>query len=138
MGGVISSAISSAARQMKKAAEIAAKLQDQTARIVENSAELQRQVSGRVKVLPPISQFSGMSNINGFVRQSLTLIMPIADEQGQIVGQATAKQVQGSSSGGKEDSPFGITVELNDGRIIELASRSPSGRTIDVEWRKVD
>ena len=137
MGGVLSSAIRSAAAQMEQAAEAAAALQEQAARVVEGSTELRNKVGGRVKILPPISQFSGLTNINGAVRQRTALIMPLADERGRIVGEATAEQIQGADSKGNAPR-LDITVVLNDGRTVELDSNAPSGQTIDVEWRRVD
>lgn len=57
--------------------------QDRAARIIEGSAKLRSRLGGDVRVLPPVSQSSMSSSVNGRMTKTVTLLMPVVGAGGQ-------------------------------------------------------
>ena len=60
-----------------------ARLQDRAARVIENSSKLREQMGGSVQVMPPVSQSSMSSSVNGRSSKTVTLLMPVVGASGR-------------------------------------------------------
>jgi hypothetical protein len=65
-------------------------LQERAARMIENSSKLREQMGGSVQVMPPVSQSSMSSSVNGRSAKTVTLLMPVVGASGRTA------QVRGS------------------------------------------
>ncbi|PSC71395.1 hypothetical protein C2E20_5367 [Micractinium conductrix] len=134
VGGMLRSAVSALGEQMRQAAEQAADVQDRAARIIEGSAKLRSRLGGDVRVLPPVSQSSMSSSVNGRMTKTVTLLMPVVGAGGQTA-QAQVQFAEGEGASGG----LTVAVRLPNGEVVQLdGGSSPSAQTIDVEWRSVD
>lgn len=134
LGGIFNTALSSIARQAEEAARAVADLQERTERLVVNSPELQRALHhDAYSLLPPVSQSAYSTNVNGRVQSRLSLVMPLADSRGHVVGQAEVNQV----TKGDVTQPLVVDVQLASGKKITIKENESSARVIDVEWHEV-
>ena len=58
-------------------------LQERAARMIENSSKLREQMGGSVQVMPPVSQSSMSSSVNGRSSKTVTLLMPVVGASGR-------------------------------------------------------
>ncbi|KAG2495571.1 hypothetical protein HYH03_006171 [Edaphochlamys debaryana] len=133
VGGLLSSAVSSLAKQVEAAARESAGAYEEAAQRIQSSAKLQDRL-GTVTVGPLMSQSSSSSNINGVVTKQVMLLMPVAGSRG-VSGQAQVSVVEG-----RQGRRMTIVVRTADGGVITLDDDGPGsarGAVIDVEYKEV-
>lgn len=134
VGGLLRSALGGLGEQLRQAAEQVADVQDRAARLIEGNSKLRGKLGGSVQVMPPISQSSMSSSINGKMAKTVTLVMPVMGANGTNA----QAQVQYQEGDGAADE-LTVVVRMPNGEVVKLdGASSPAAQTIDVEWRTVE
>jgi hypothetical protein len=145
VGKAVGGVVSGMARQLREAAEESSAVQERVAAAVEGDARVRRALGGAARVLPPVSQSSATTVVNGRRRARVDLTLPVVGPRGDQA-QARARYVKGDGGGGAEE--LVISVRLPDGSTIEPSGGDGrggggggwggAGAVIDVEARSID
>jgi len=115
------------AEQMQQAQERSEDLLNRARFVIQNDNKLQDYLGTNIQLGNPIAQNSTTQVINGRSRNKTSLIVPIFSSKG---GQAQA-QVE------EVDGDVKISVQLANGRVINLGTLGSAGKTIDVDYKEL-
>lgn len=115
------------AEQMQQAQERSEDLMTRARFAIQNDIKLQDYLGTNIQLGTPLSQSSMTQVVNGRSSQKTSLIVPIFSSKG---GQAQA-QVE------EVDGDVKISVQLANGRVVDLGTLGSAGKTIDVDYKEL-
>jgi hypothetical protein len=127
LGKAVGSMMKGVAEQMQQAQERSEDLLNRARFVIQNDTKLQDYLGTNIQIGSPIAKTSMTQVVNGRSRNKTSLIVPIFSSKG---GQAQA-QVE------EVDGDVKISVQLANGRVIDLSTLGSAGKTIDVDYKEL-
>jgi hypothetical protein len=119
-GSMIAPLFETMASTFQEQQSIVDKFLSQAEVLIQRNSEIKKALSGTILSGTPFSQSSSTSSINGVTRQQVQVSFPI---QGSSSGAAVARLVA------TEQGIQQLTVQLNDGRVIDIDTKSGGSST---------